>query len=83
MNDRNDVGRPATEKTVGEELDEQTSFLENAFNLSPETAKVTAEDTLGNRRREPASDRVEDARVTAASEHNALQDARKNEDTGA
>ncbi|MDQ2908574.1 MAG: hypothetical protein M3R44_04400 [Candidatus Eremiobacteraeota bacterium] len=80
MNERNEAGRPDPEKTVGEELDEQQTFLQNAFNLSPETAKVTAEDTLGNRRREPASDRVEDERVAAASEQNARQDAAVNED---
>lgn len=75
MNDREDTGRDDGERTIGEEVDDQTTILENAFNLSPETARVTAEDKVASRMRNPASDDVEEARIAEAQDSNAREDA--------
>ena len=52
-------------------------MLENTFNLSPETARVTAEDKVASRMRNPGSDDVDESRVSAAQERNAAEDAKK------
>jgi hypothetical protein len=75
MNDREDTGRDDGEHTIGEEVDDQTTILENAFNLSPETARATAEDKVASRMRNPASDDVEEARIAEAQDRNAKEDA--------
>ncbi len=77
MNDRNDTGRDDGERTIGEEVDDQTTILKNAFNLSPETSRVTAEDKVASRMRNPASDDVEESRIAEAQAHNAREDADK------
>ncbi len=66
MNDRNDTGRDDGERTIAEEVDDQATILKNAFNLSPETARVTAEDKVASRMRNPASDDVEEGRIAEA-----------------
>ncbi|MBC5799939.1 MAG: hypothetical protein GIX03_01470 [Candidatus Eremiobacteraeota bacterium] len=75
MNDRKETGRDGGERTIGEEVDDQTTILGNAFNLSPETARVTAEDEVASRMRNPASDDVEEARIAEAQDQNAREDA--------
>ncbi len=76
MNDRNDTGRDDGERTIAEEVDDQATILKNAFNLSPETARVTAEDKVASRMRNPASDDVEEGRIAEAQESNAGKDDR-------
>ncbi len=76
MNDRNDTGRDDGKRTIGEEVDDQTTTLKNAFNLSPETARVTAEDKVASRMRNPASDDVEESRIAEAQEGNTEKDDR-------
>ncbi len=70
MNERNQPEPESAERTVGEEVDEQTAVLGDAFNLSPETAGAAAADLVSDRMRKPASDDVETARIAEA---NAVQ----------
>jgi hypothetical protein len=76
MNERNDTGRNDGERTISEEVGEQAKLLEQTFNLSPETARVTAEDKVASRMRNPASDDVDDARAAAARAEAASEDKR-------
>lgn len=70
MNERNQPEPESPGRTVGEEVDEQTAVLGDAFNLSPETAGAAAADLVSDRMRKPASDDVENARIAEA---NAVQ----------
>ena len=74
---KNDSGRNDGDRTIEEEVADQASIIENTFNLSPETARVTAEDKVASRMRNPAADDVDGARVAQAQEQNAAEDAKK------
>ena len=56
------------DKTIGEAVDEHAEILEKTFNLSPETAKVAAEDKIAKGMRNPASAAVESDRAADARE---------------
>ncbi len=77
MTDRNDMGRDDGDRKIKDEVADQASLLENAFHLSPETARVTAEDKVASRMRNPGADDVDEARVAQAQEQNAAEDATK------
>ncbi len=66
MNNRDETGRDDGDRTIGEEVADQATTLKEGFNLSPETARVTAEDKVASRMRNPASDDVEQQRIAAA-----------------
>ena len=76
-NRTDDTGRNDGDRTIKEEVADQASILEQTFNLSPETARVTAEDKVASRMRNPGADNVDEARVADAQEKNAVEDAKK------
>ncbi len=60
------------DKTIGEAVAEHAQVLERTFNMSPETAAVSAQDKIAKGMRNPGSDAVDndragDARSTADS----------------
>ena len=73
-NGKNDAGRDDGDRTIEDEVADQASTIEKTFNLSPETARVTAEDKVASRMRNPAADDVEGERVARAQEQNAADD---------
>ena len=66
MDDRNDTGRNDGARTIEEEVRDQAGILKSTFGLAPETARITAEDKVASRMRNPASDDVEADRIAAA-----------------
>jgi hypothetical protein len=70
MNDRTDTGRDDGARTIEDEVSDQTQLLKDTFGLSHETARVTAEDKVASRMRNPAPDDVDEARVAAAKARN-------------
>ena len=71
MNDRNDTGRNDGARTIEDEVSDQQGILKKTFGLSDETARITAEDKVASRMRNPASDDVEADRIAAAKLQNA------------
>ena len=66
MSDRNDTGRDDGDRTIEEEVRDQADLLQKTFGLAPDTARITAEDKVASRMRNPASDDVEGERIAAA-----------------
>lgn len=54
------------DKTIGEAVDERAEVLQKTFNLSPETAQVSAENKISKGMRAPASDEVDVERAAEA-----------------
>lgn len=73
MEQSSDPRRDDGDRTNAEAIDDQTKIYEQAFNLSPETSRLAAEDSVAGNDGKPASDDVDEARAARA---RALEDAR-------
>ncbi|GAC1310636.1 MAG: hypothetical protein NVS2B3_08040 [Vulcanimicrobiaceae bacterium] len=66
MNDSNDPRRDDGRQTIEEAVEDHAKIYAETFGLSPETARLTAEDSVASRERNPASDDVDEERAARA-----------------
>jgi len=66
MESSEDPKRDDAAGTTGEAVDQHATVYEQTFGLSPETARLAAEDNLKTGERKPASDDVDEARAAEA-----------------